>query len=583
MHRLLTQLKERRIWRVLVAYPSVVFVLLQAVEFFINNYDLDGRYLTASLVASLALFPAAVIWNWRHGEVGRQSFSGSEIAAYVVFGLAAAVSAGWYWTTTPADTRIAAHDLEPARSVAVMPFANASSDAEVQYLCDGIAESLINWLATVPDVKVVSKGASFRMRDSMYDTAQLADQLDVDSIITGELEVVGDKVVVSARMVDARDESQIWGARLVQPSEDIIFLERSIVAAIKDGLRLNIAEDVVMAGGTDNPEAYEKYLRGHYLIQSTTSESIDQGVEELRAAIRIDPQFALPYADIADSVSQLLSYGLLDDEELIGEARNAAYTAIALAPDLAEAHAALATIHQYYDFDWAAADAAYEAGVALVPQRPGVFHRYTDYLVLTQRFEKAKEMAARAIALDPLDSSSLHAVGLANMMAGDFDAAAAAFGDWNRFHPGSRWSYIKHALALSLAGRCDESRAQAEKVDAMYGGSAPSLHESWLAWGYKTCGNTEAFERSAERIRAMQSEHPNPYDPGLIYLTALEGDVDNYVGFFEQVVEGRKPFVAFARLFTVNYVGLDLADELADNERYQALLEELSFPPGDLD
>jgi hypothetical protein len=81
----------------------------------------------------------------------------------------------------------------------------------------------------------------------------------------------------------------------------------------------------------------------------------------------------------------------------------------------------------------------------------------------------------------------------------------------------------------------------------------------------------------------MQSEHPNPYDPGLIYLTALEGDVDNYVGFFEQVVEGRKPFVAFARLFTVNYVGLDLADELADNERYQALLEELSFPPGDLD
>jgi len=106
-----------------------------------------------------------------------------------------------------------------------MPFANTGGDEEVQYLCDGIAESLINWLATVPDVKVVSKGASFRLRDSMYDTAMLSEQLDVDSVITGELERIGDTVVVSVRMVDARDESQIWGARLQQPSEDVIYLE----------------------------------------------------------------------------------------------------------------------------------------------------------------------------------------------------------------------------------------------------------------------------------------------------------------------------------------------------------------------
>lgn len=583
MHSLLTELKERHIWRVLVAYPSLAFVLLQAVEFFINNYELDGRYLTASLVVAVTLFPAAVIWNWRHGEAGHQEFSGPEAGAYAVFGIAAIVAAGWYWTTTPANVRAAAHDLEPARSVAVMPFANAGGNEEVQYLCDGIAESLINWLATVPDVKVVSKGASFRLRDSMYDTAMLSEQLDVDSVITGELERIGDRVVVSVRMVDARDESQIWGARLQQPSEDVIYLERSIVAAIKDGLRLNIADNAVMTGGTKNPEAYEKYLRGHYLIQSTDAGSIDQGIDELREAIRIDPRFALPYADIADSYSQMLSYGLLDSEELIGEARNAAYTAIALAPDLAEAHAALATIHQYFDFDWAAADAAYEAGISLAPQRPGIFHRYTDYLVLTQRFEQARVMAERAIALDPLDSSSLHAVGLANMMAGDFEASADAFGDWNRFHPGSGWSYIKHALALSLAGHCDEASAQAAAGEAMFGDDIPSLQASWLAWGHKNCGNQEAFERLAQRIREARPQQPDAYDPGQIYLAALEGDIERYVDFFEKVVEQGKPFVAFARLFTIDYIGLDLSGELADNERYQAMLAELDFPRGDLD
>jgi len=581
MHRLTTQLKERRIWRVLVAYPSVTFVLLQAVEFFINNYELDGRFLTASLIASVVLFPAAVVWNWRHGEEGHQQVSVGEIGTYVVSVAAVVAAMSWYWVNTPADMRVAAHDIQPARSVAVMPFLNAGDDAEVQYLCDGIAESLINWLATVPDIKVVAKGASFRLRDAANDTARLADELDVDSVITGELELVNDKIVVSARMVDARDNSQIWGARLVQPSEDIIYLERSIVSAIKDGLRLNIAEEAAMVGGTESPRAYEKYLRGHYLIQSTNPESIDQGIEELREAIRIDPQFALPYADIADSYSQALSYGSLDDDELIGEARNAAFTAIALAPDLPEAHAALATIHQYYDFDWAAADAAYDAAVALAPQRPGVFHRYTDYLVLTLRFQKAGEMAARAVALDPLDSNSLHAVGLAHMMAGNFTEAAAAFGEWNRFHPGSRWSYVKHALALSLAGECDQARAQADKVDAMYGGKAPSLQESWLAWGYSNCGNDELYQRSLERIRDAQRRYPNPFDPGLTYMNALEGDVEAFVAVFEQVIDERKPFVAFARLFTVDYLGIELANKLATNERYHALIDELNFPPGD--
>jgi TolB-like protein len=564
MHKLLTQLKERRIWRVLVAYPSMTFVLLQVVEFFINNYELDARYLTAGIILAVVLLPAAVVWNWRHGEVGQQPIAKTEIGTYFISALAAVAAIAWYWSSTPADLRTARQDLEPARSVAVMPFENIGGDAEAQYLCDGIAESLINWLATIPDVRVVSKGAAFRLRDKMHDTAALAAELGVESVITGNLVRNGDKVLVSASMVDLRNDSQIWGARMVQPSEDVIYLERSIVAAIKDGLRLKVtdsADALIASGGTDNPKAY--------------------GLGELRQAIRTDPKFARPYADIADTLSQMLMYGLLEGEELLGEARNAAYTAIALAPGLAEAHTALASIHQNFDFDWDATDAAFQAAIAEDPQAPGPYHRYADFLILTFQFDKAKEMARRALAKDASDGSALHALGFANLAAGDFEAAARTLGDWNRFHPASRWSYVKHAVALSLIGECDSAARQAGLVENMNDGKSSPLMESWLAWSYKNCGRIDLYTNSIERIRGANREAPDPLEPGLIYAHALEGDIDALVDSMVSLVDNKTPLTIWVKYFSIDHFGWGVSGEMMKNPRYLALLEKLDYPPGD--
>ena len=584
MQHLITELKERRIWRVLVAYPSLVFVVLQVVEFFVNNYDLDARLLTATIVVSVVLLPAAFIWNWRHGEVGAQALSKGEVGVYVMSVVCAVVAMGWYWNSTPASNHTLARNFEPARSVAVLPFENAGDDADVQYLCDGIAESLINWLATIPDVKVVSKGASFRLRDDIDDTEKLADALGVDSVIRGKLELIGDQVVVSASLVDTRDNSQLWGERLVQPSEDVIFLERSIVAAIKDGLRLKVSDSQPAhsaSGGTENPAAYEHYLRGHYLIQSTNIESVIGGLDELREAIKVDPQFALPYADIADALSQMLSYGLMHGDELLGEARNAAYTAIALAPALAEAHTALATIRQYFEFDWAAVEEAYEAAIASSPQGPVPFHRYADYLAFTLRLEKAREMASRAVAIDALDGSSLHAVGLANLFSGNFSAAANAFGDWNRFHPNSRWSYIKHSVALSLDGQCDRALSQANKAEALLNGAPPPLMDSWLAWGYRVCSNDDKYQASIGRIRAALQENPDELNPGFLYMYALEGNTNKLVDLVDAIVRSRDPITPFAQIFVLDYLGWGVSGTMATNPRYMALLEKLNFPAHD--
>lgn len=583
MAKLLNEFKERRIWRVLVAYPSVIFVFLQAIEFFINNYGLDGRFLTASLIGAVVLLPAAFVWNWRHGEAGKQRISRPELSVYAIFGMASIAAVAWYWTTTPARVQATvAGEFEPPRSVAVMPFVNGSDDADVQYLCDGIAESLTNWLATVQGIKAISKTATFRLRDQADDTAALRTQLGADSVIRGRLEKRGDQIVISAALVDTRDDSQLWGERLTRPLNEVIYLERSIVSAIKNGLRIKIRDSSdahAASGGTNDPAAYQHYLRGHFLIQATDIESIAEGLDELRAAIQIDPKFALPYADIGDALSQMIFYGIYEGDELLGEARSAAFSAVALAPELPEAHTALAAVHQYITMDWKSADESYEAAIALSPQSPIPYHRYADYLWITLRHERAREMARLAIEFDPLDSNSMHAVGITALIAGDFKAAADAFGEWNRFYPGNRWSYAKHSVALALNGQCDQSLQQAEAAENLSQRPPSVLMDSWLAWAHHVCNQEDLYQKYKQRIEAAIAKDPQRLDGGYFYFYAIEGDSDRIIDLIQRVIDAKSPLTSFMQIALLDYMGWPVSKNLESNETYRNLLSSLDFPP----
>jgi len=583
MGRFLDQLKQRRVWRVVVAYPGAAYVMLEAVKFFIDNYDLDPRFLTSTIIVAAGLLPAAVLWNWRHGEAGHQVVSKGEAGAYAVIGAATLVAVGWYWSTTPAVVRTASVAPPPARSIAVLPFTNASGDETVQYLCDGIAESLTNWLASVPNVRVVSKTAAFRLRDQADDIPAIVEALGVDSVVRGKLETVDGNVIVSASLVDTRDDAQLWGERLVQPLSDVIYLERSIVAAIKDSLGLEITEaapTAVASGGTDNPEAYRHYLRGHYLVQTWDDASIREGIDELRSAIELDPKFGLPYADIADAVSQMIFYGIFrTDDALIGEARSAAYSAVALAPDTPQAYTAMATMQQYLTFDWAAAEAAYEKAIALSSSDPTPFHRYSDFLWATLRFERARDMALRAVEIDPRDGNSMHAVGISNMFLGDYPAAVQAFGDWNRFHPGSRWSYTKYGVALAMNGECDQALAKIAEADVMGGRPPGPLMESWHAWVYRLCGREDLFARSKARIEAVAPQRPSGMEAARFYMYLLEGDDDGLIRLVGEVIDSKSPFTLFMQLGLLSLPGWATGDTLPADPRYRALLRPLNYPP----
>ena len=584
MKNILEELKERKIWRVLIAYPGVSFVLLQAVEFFINNYDLDARYLSATFIACIAFLPVALIWNWYHGETGHQDFRKAEIGAYGLFTLVAISLVGWFWLSTDRAAPSLASPVAPVRSIAVMPFFNPGEDAGVQYLCDGIAESLINWLAAQDAVKVSSKSASFHLREDAGDAMEIGERLGVDSVLQGKLEKVGEQIVISASLVDARDGSQIWGERLMRPDSELLYLERNIVDAITAGLKIKVTDPeskLAASGGTDNPEAYEKYLRGHFLIQATEADSIDEGLEELRASIRLDPGFGLPYADIADALVQKIYYSIERSPELVGEARTAAMSAVALAPESAEARTALANIFTYFDFDWAAGEQVYEEAIALKPNSPVPYHRYSDFLWLTLRTTRALEMAQKAVELDPIDSSSLHAVGLSNLIAGNFDASARAFGEWNRFHPQSTWSYVKYAYALSLNGQCDIAMERLASVRQMTNDEASMLREAWMAGSYKLCNEQALLARSTERIEADLAEDGVGDPIALVWLRLMQGDVQSSIDIIQQAIDSRSDMVPFIKLFGLDIWGPEGFKALGRDPRYIQMVEALNFPAVD--
>jgi len=267
---------------------------------------------------------------------------------------------------------------------------------------------------------------------------------------------------------------------------------------------------------------------------------------------------------------------------LLGEARSAAHSAVALASDLPEAHVAMATMHQYITFDWAAAEEAYETALALNPQNPAPYHRYADFLWTTMRTARSKEIAALALDADPLDGSSLHAVGITYLMAGEFSKSADALGEWNRFHPQSRWSYVKHALALALSGECDEAGKQIDRVRALMDRSPSLLMDSWIAWAHKRCGHDERYASIKSRFEAASANVGNSTDPAFLYYYLLEKDYQNVLRLVETVIETRAPVAMFLQIILPEYLGWQDGWPASAVDDLRVQLDRLDFPPNDI-
>lgn len=382
-------------------------------------------------------------------------------------------------------------------SLAVLPFANASGDPQMEYLSDGLTESILYGLSQLPRLSVVAQSAVFRYKGSEQDAREIGRALGVGAVVTGRVRQRGDSLLVSAELIEVERGFQMWGAQYKRQAADLLATEEEIAKEISAKLRLRLTpekERLIARRRTDNVEAYHLFLKGRFHWGRRTEEALKKALQFFRNAIEADPTYALAHAGLAEGYIPLAIYGYLSPRDAVPKAKAAAQKALEIDPELPEALTVIASIKAHYDWEeFPEAEQLFRKIVALDPGYPRALQGLADVLTKMRRFDEAAAEIDRALALDPLSLHMNAAVvmgyhfegrdedaieqgrkavdldegffptrfflGLAYQQRGLFDEAIAELEQARVLSQGSTFMTAALGGALAAAGRREEARA----------------------------------------------------------------------------------------------------------------------------
>jgi eukaryotic-like serine/threonine-protein kinase len=293
-------------------------------------------------------------------------------------------------------------------SIAVLPFANMSADKENEYFSDGLAEEILNLLAKIPGLKVIARTSSFAFRGKEQDITQIAEALRVQTILEGSVRRAGNRIRVTAQLINAADGTHLWSERYDRDMADVFAIQDEIAQAISEALKVRLAPRAQIV----NLEAYQNYLKGQYYRVRLTPESLAKAKEYFEQALAIDPNYASAYGGLAVYYNSLTALSLKSTGEVVPLAKSAAEKALAIHPANSEAQSALAFAAALLNYDWKVAETHYRKAMAVEPVPPMVRMRYAQfYLLPLGRFADAEEQTRLALETDPL--SMYHQFGMA--------------------------------------------------------------------------------------------------------------------------------------------------------------------------
>ena len=311
-----------------------------------------------------------------------------------------------------------------ALSIAVLPFANIGSDPTNAYFSDGLAEELTTALAQVPGLRVAGRVSAFYFRDRPNELQQVGKALDVDRVLEGSVLRIGDRLRITARVVSVESGYHLWSARYEREIGDVFAVQDEITASIVSALSLALASRPPMAHRhSKNLEAFELYLRGRHCWHQRTPESVHTAIAHFEEAVRVDPNYALAFAGLANSYSALAFYGYMSASHAGAAAQRSAARAMELAPDLAESHYAMALFTMWLSPNWPDAEPWYERSLAIQTDFAAAHTHYAALLGACGRSDEARAHVLQAIALDPLSPSVYGTAALCMFTLGEHEEA----------------------------------------------------------------------------------------------------------------------------------------------------------------
>ncbi len=573
------RLKRRKLAQWAVAYLAGAWLVLQVLSLLAQPFAWPDLVLRAATVLLAIGFFAALVIAWYHGERGVQRASGVEIlmlAGILIIASAAVAFVSRSYTrrgVAPAPARVpAGAATAPAGdqgSIAVLPFANLSSDPQQEYFSDGLTDELLDALAHVPELRVASRTSAFAFKGKGVGVDSIARALRVASVLEGSVRKAGNRVRITAQLISAATGYHLWSETYDRELKDVFAVQDTISRAIVAALALKLSPGSgsarLVKEETRDPAAHDLVLQGDYFARQGTRASLARAVALIQQAIARDSGYARAYALLAGALDQqaYLRYG--PREELRQRAREAGRRAIALDSTLAEAHYVLGNLAWQSDLDLPAAERHFRRAVELNPGLAPPHSRYAWVLMDLGKKDEALAEAKRAAELDPVSGGVLANLGSMYSYAREDQRALEAYQAAITLMPENQIALANYALQLSQMNRHREAIQIAERSRALDAQDQFTL--AVLAYVYAKAGRRADSQRSLEALRAQPE--PSPY----LLATAYAG-----LGDKEQV------FAQLTRAVSERDEGVtDLAvdpvfDPYRRDPRMRALIRRVGLP-----
>ncbi len=450
-------------------------------------------------------------------------------------------------------------------SIAVLPFVNTGGDQDTEYLSDGITETLINNLSHVSKLRVVPRSTAFRYKGQSTAPEKIGKELNVRAVVTGRVARRGDSYVIGAELIDVNKDSQLWGEQYTQKLSDILGIQDQISQSIFSHLKVQVSgaeQQRVAKRDTENPEAYQLYLRGRYFWNKRTDDGVKQALGYFQQAIEKDPGYALAYAGLADCYAVGNgSYLGLTPFEARPKGKAAALKALELDDSLAEAHTTLADTYLYYDWDFAKADQEFRRAIAANPNYPTAHQWYSECLYSVGRYDEAVAEAKRAQELDPL--SPIITASLANALhyARKYDDSIEQSKKALQMDANLPPAHLCLADAYVQKKMYPEAVAEWQELLKLYGANAQA---SRLEEAYRRAGFQGVL-----RARADVLPGADPFEAARNF--ALMGEKDEALASLQKAFDARSGGMVYLKAEPV-------FDSMRSDPGFQALIKKMNFP-----